>query len=92
MPTQPTQKLQLSDVTLLIYNPEKDPDLSARVINHVCSGIDFGAVVHLASRRPTLQHPGDWKEVAPATLWQGQRSRPWSLAVISPPLFSCISK
>ena len=72
-PTQPAQKLQLSDVTLLIYNPEKDPNLSARVINHVCSSIDFGAVVHLASRRPTLQHPGDWKEVAPATLWQGQR-------------------
>jgi len=67
------QKLQLSQITLLIYNPEKDPNLSARVINHVCSGIDFGAVVHLASHRPTLEHPGEWREVAPATLWQGQR-------------------
>lgn len=72
-PPPPGQKLQLREVTLLIYNPEKDPNLSARVINHVCSGIDFGAVVHLASRRPTLQHPGEWREVAPATLWQGQR-------------------
>ena len=71
--TRPTQRVQLSNVTLLIYNPEKDPDLSARVINHVCSGIDFGAVVHLTSRRPTLDHPGEWLQVAPATLWQGQR-------------------
>lgn len=66
-------KLQLPEVTLLIYNPEKDPNLSARVLQHVCSGIDFGAVVHLASRRPTVPHPGEWQPVAPATLWQGQR-------------------
>ena len=69
----PAQKLQLKDVTLLIYNPEKDPDLSARVINHVCSGIDFGAVIHLAGKRPSIYHPGEWRQVAPATLWQGQR-------------------
>ena len=69
----PEPKLQLREVTLLIYTPEKDPNLSARGLNHVCSGIDFGAVVHLASHRPTLQHPGEWREVAPATLWQGQR-------------------
>jgi len=72
-PPTPERKLQLRDVTLLIYNPEKDPNLSARVLNHVCSGIDFGTVVHLASRRPTSAHPGEWIEVAPATLWQGQR-------------------
>jgi len=66
-------RLHLPSVTLLIYNPEKDPDLSARILNHVCSGIDFGAVVHLASRQPTLSHPGNWVEVPPATLWQGQR-------------------
>jgi len=72
-PPTPERKLQLREATLLIYNPEKDPNLSARVLNHVCTGIDFGAVVHLASRRPTLQHPGQWIEVAPATLWQGQR-------------------
>ena len=66
-------RLHLPRVTLLIYNPEKDPDLSARILNHVCSGIEFGAVVHLASRRPTLAHPGTWVEVPPATLWQGQR-------------------
>lgn len=69
----PAQKIQLPQVTLLIYNPEKDPDLSAQVLNHVCAGIEFGAVVHLASRRPTLPHPGQWDEVPPATLWQGQR-------------------
>jgi hypothetical protein len=72
-PTPPARKLQLSDVTLLIYNPEKDPNLSARVINHVCAGIEFGAIVHLAGKRPTVTHPGQWTEVAPATLWQGQR-------------------
>jgi len=69
----PARKLPLKEVTLLIYNPEKDPDLSARVINHVCSGIEFGSVVHLSSRRPTLAHPGEWQKVAPATLWEGQR-------------------
>ena len=69
----PPEKIRLPQVTLLIYNPEKDPDLSARVLNHVCAGIEFGAVVHLASRRPTLAHPGEWREVPPATLWQGQR-------------------
>ena len=69
----PEEKIRLPQVTLLIYNPEKDPNLSARVLQHVCSGIDFGAVVHLASRRPTVPHPGEWREVAPASLWQGQR-------------------
>jgi len=67
------QKLRLKEVTLLIYNPEKDPDLSARVINHVCSGIDFGAVVHLAGKKPTISHPGEWRQVPPANLTQGQR-------------------
>lgn len=69
----PAEKISLPQVTLLTYNPEKDPDLSARILNHVCSGIEFGAVVHLSSKRPTVRHPGEWKEVAPATLWQGQR-------------------
>lgn len=69
----PAKKIQLPQVTLLIYNPEKDPDLSARVLNHVCSGIEFGAVVHLAGRRPTLAHPGEWKQVPPANVAQGQR-------------------
>lgn len=73
LPPPPAQKLQLKDVTLLIYNPEKSPDLSARVINYVCSGIDFGSVVHLASKRPSLSHPGVWKQVPPANLAQGQR-------------------
>lgn len=68
-----TRRLLLKEVTLLIYNPEKDPDLSARVINHVCSGIEFGSVIHLSSRRATIPHPGEWREVAPATLWEGQR-------------------
>jgi len=72
-PTPPTQKLQLKEVTLLLYNPEKDPDLSARVINHVCAGIEFGAVMHLAGKRPTVAHPGEWRQVPPANVAQGQR-------------------
>ena len=73
LPAPPNQKLQLREVTLLLYNPEKDPDLSARVINHVCSGIDFGAVVHLSGKRPSISHPGEWRQVPPANVAQGQR-------------------
>ena len=69
----PAKKIPLPQVTLLIYNPEKDPDLSARVLNHVCGGIEFGAVVHLAGKRPTLAHAGEWKQVPPANVAQGQR-------------------
>jgi hypothetical protein len=69
----PAKKISLPQVTLLIYNPEKSPDLSAQVINHVCSGIDFGAVRHLTGSRPTLPHPGEFVEVPPANLHQGQR-------------------
>jgi len=66
-------RLRLPGVTLLIYNPEKDPDLSARVINHVCGGIEFGDVVHLAGSRPSVAHPGRWLPVPPANVSQGQR-------------------
>ena len=69
----PAEKIRLPQVTLLIYNPEKDPDLSARVINHVCSGIEFGSVMHLAGKRPTVAHPGEWRQVPPANVNQGQR-------------------
>ena len=67
------EKIHLPQVTLLIYNPEKDPDLSARVLNHVCAGIDFGAVIHLAGAKPTLAHAGEWQQVPPANVNQGQR-------------------
>jgi len=73
LPPSPRQKLSLPDVTLLIYNPEKSPDLSARVLNHVCSGIEFGAVRHLAGSRPSIAHPGEFFQVPPANLNQGQR-------------------
>ena len=66
-----SEKIRLPQVTLLIYNPEKDPDLSARVINHVCSGIEFGAVMHLSGRKPSVPHPGEWQQVPPANVKQG---------------------
>ena len=69
----PAEKIRLPQVTLLIYNPEKDPDLSARILNHVCNGIEFGAVVHLAGRKPAVAHPGEWRQVPSANLAQGQR-------------------
>ncbi|NDC80832.1 MAG: hypothetical protein EB090_06175 [Verrucomicrobia bacterium] len=69
----PAEKISLPQLTLLIYNPEKDPDLSARIINHVCSGIEFGDVIHLAGKKPSLPHPGRWKQVPPANVAQGQR-------------------
>lgn len=63
-------KLQLPQVTLLIYNPDKDSNLSAKVLNFVCSMIDFGAVKHLCSVPPTIEcvgetvivENGDWEE------------------------------
>ena len=73
LPPPPRHKLSLPDVTLLIYNPEKSPDLSARVLNYVCSGIEFGAVRHLAGSRPSIAHPGEFSQVPPANLNQGQR-------------------
>ena len=91
-PTPPAQKLQLKEVTLLLYNPEKDPDLSARVINHVCAGIEFGAIVHLAGKRPTVTHPGQWTKVAPATLWQGQRFQALELACFRACVFKAFFK
>ena len=69
----PHKKISLPEVTLLIYNPEKSPDLSARVINHVCSGIEFGAVRHLAGSPPSVAHPGEFIRVPPADKNQGQR-------------------
>ena len=69
----PGKRIALPQVTLLIYNPEKDPDLSAKVINHVCSGIDFGAIRHLTGARPTIRHPGEFIQVPPANVNQGQR-------------------
>jgi len=69
----PGKRIVLPQVTLLIYNPEKDPDLSAKVINHVCSGIDFGAIRHLTGARPTIRHPGEFIQVPPANVNQGQR-------------------
>jgi len=73
LPPPPKKKLSLPEVTLLIYNPEKSPDLSARVINHVCSGIEFGAVRHLAGSPPSVAHPGEFIQVPPADKNQGQR-------------------
>ena len=73
LPPPPQKKLSLPEVTLLIYNPEKSPDLSARVINHVCSGIEFGAVRHLAGSQPSIAHPGEFIRVQPADKNQGQR-------------------
>lgn len=63
-------KLQLPTVTLIIYNPDKDANLSAKVLNFVCSMIDFGAVKHLCSKPPTIKCVGetvlvpfgDWEE------------------------------
>ena len=41
--------------------------------NHVCSGIEFGSVMHLAGKRPTVVHSGEWRQVPPANANQGQR-------------------
>jgi hypothetical protein len=65
----PDKRIPLPEVTLLIYNPEKDPDLSAKVINHACSGIDFGAIRHLTGARLSARYADEdalWDEARPA--------------------------
>lgn len=45
-------KLELPNVTLLIYNPNKCPDVSAHTLRRVCNIINFGAVKHLVQYKP----------------------------------------
>ena len=46
--------LNMPDVTLVIYNPVRNANESARVLNHCMSIINFGDVVHLAGEAPTI--------------------------------------
>ncbi len=65
-------KLQLPNITLLIYNPDKDSNLSAKVLNYVCSMIDFGAVKHLCSVAPTIECVGETVIVENGSWEEGQ--------------------
>lgn len=72
-------KLQLPSVTLLIYNPDKHPNLSARVLNFVCDMIDFGAVKHLCSEPPTIECVGETVIVPYGTWEEGQMMQSYLL-------------
>lgn len=72
-------KLQLPNVTLLIYNPDKESDLSAKVLNYVCSMIDFGAVKHLCSTPPTIECTAETIIVSFGTWEEGQMMQAYGL-------------
>lgn len=44
--------IELPQVTLLIYNPDKSPELGERVLQQCCSGIKFGSVVQICTQSP----------------------------------------
>ena len=67
-----SSKLKLPNVTLLIYNPEKDQNISAKVLNFVCSMIDFGAVKHLCCAPPTIECTGEYVNVSGGDWEEGQ--------------------
>lgn len=72
-------RLQLPTVTLLIYNPDKDSNLSAKVLNFVCSLIDFAAVKHLCSTPPTIDCAGE-TVIVPFGDWEdGQKMQAYGL-------------
>jgi len=49
--------------TLMIYNSEKSPDLSAKVLNYVYERMHFDEVLHLASSEPTIKCCGKFIKV-----------------------------
>jgi hypothetical protein len=71
-------KLELPDVTLLIYNPNKDPNISAHVLRKVCSIINFGAVKHLVSIKPD-EEVGETIMVPNNSWVEGQRIQAYRL-------------
>jgi hypothetical protein len=71
-------KLELPTVTLLIYNPNKDPNLSARVLRKVCNMINFAEVKHLVSSKPD-EEVGE-TIIVPNNSWvEGQRIQAYRL-------------
>lgn len=71
--------IELPEVTLLIYNPDKDSNVSARVLNHCCKHIKFGAVKHLCSEPPTIPSVGE-VIVLPKSSWEeGQRFQSYGI-------------
>jgi hypothetical protein len=65
--------IDLPTVTLLIYNPDKSPDLSARALLHTLSIIKPARTIHLCTNRPLVT--GQWENVLiQNSPWQeGQR-------------------
>jgi len=63
-------KLNLPEVTLLIFNPAHGAEVSGRVLCWLDKRIAFGDIVHLTDRRPDIDVPGrlvivpkcDWKQ------------------------------
>jgi hypothetical protein len=70
--------IELPNVTLLIYNPDKSPELSAKVLRKVCSIIKFGAVKHLVSTPPS-EEIGE-TIIVPRDSWlEGQKVQAYKL-------------
>ena len=71
-------KLELPTVTLLIYNPNKNPNISAAVLRKVCKIINFAEVKHLVSSKPD-EEIGE-TIIVPNNSWvEGQRVQAYRL-------------
>jgi hypothetical protein len=64
--------IDMPDVTLVIYNPVHGSDVSARVLNHCMSIINFADVVHLADKPPGIPCAARFVQVPPTTWKEGQ--------------------
>lgn len=71
--------IHLPEVTLLIYNPDKNPNISARVLNYICESISFGAVKHLTSSPPKIPCVGEYIYVPNNSWEEGQRMQAYGL-------------
>lgn len=71
-------KLQLPTVTLVIYNPDKHPNVSAHTLRKVCNLIDFAAVKHLVSTPPD-EEIGETIIVPNCSWIEGQRMQAYGL-------------
>jgi hypothetical protein len=71
--------IDLPTVTLLIYNPDKSPDLSARALLHTLKIINPAKTIHIAHGRPLVSGP--WFHVGvPKSPWVvGQRVQAFEL-------------
>ena len=74
-------RLQLPEVTLLIFNPAHGAEVSGKILVWLSERIAFGDIVHMTDRRPEIDVPGrlvivprcGWKEAQEMQAFQLHR-------------------